>query len=415
MTTNVSVQADTTEKELIEALSYDILDCSQSAGLKHAAKQLYTEAVGNIHPRAIRDGAVDVEALLTGEIDPEDVDEKYRMDGDEPAQVPVSDGGVSAPARPSSYTPTHTPQDLATSGTELTWDELTDAVGRHWSDELGIHEDRVRSSGDVEIVGEDDYSNDPYALRASKKPVTKILAGILRSHGDVVPEKLVEAKILQYTEHQISRSDEAAGRRYKKSEYKKQLVEIHEFLIPHPDPLKDEYYTSEAAAKELFAKEVSETIADLVDKTWVLDPREHVQQTGIAVKEDASQWLEDLAEFRQGIGLLHSALEDNDWSELLSELDDPLGEWPNVKVAAGKTYNSLLWEYTQVNQWARLAVADAVLGVDNDDVLEDDLLRNDEWKTVRPDRPIQPVTEWIVHRDEPLSPQAQIDAVSERL
>ena len=207
------------------------------------------------------------------------------MDGDEPAQVPVSDGGVSAPARPSSYTPTHTPQDLATAGTELTWDELTDAIGRHWSDDLEIHEDRVRSSGDVEIVGEDDYSNDPYALRASKKTVTKILAGILRSNGDVVPEKLVEAKILQYTEHQISRSDEAAGKRYKKSEYKKQLVKIHGFLIPHPDPLKDEYYTSEKAAKELFAEEVEETIADLVDKTWVLDPRQHVQQTGIAVKD----------------------------------------------------------------------------------------------------------------------------------
>ena len=414
MTTNVSVQANQTEKEMIEALSYDILECSQSAGLKHAAKELYQKNAGNIHPRAIRDGAVDVDALLRGEIDPEDVDEKYRMDGDSPAQVPISDGGVSARARPSSYTPTYTPQDLEESGTELTWDELTDAIAKHWSDELEIHEDRVRSSGDVDTVG-DDYSNDPYALRASKKPVAKILAGILRSNGDVVPAKLVEAKILQYTEHQITRADEAAGRRYKKSEYKRLLVEEFGFLVPHPDPLKDEYYTSEAAAKELFAEEVSETIAELIDTTWVLDPREHVQQTGVAVKEYASAWLEDLAEFRQGLGFLHAVTSDETWSDVLEDLDDPTGELPTAEIAARKTYNDLLQQYVRVNQWARFAVAHAILDIGDDDVLTDEVSTGDDWQVINADNPTQPVTEWIIRRETPLSPQAQIDRVSEKL
>ncbi|OLZ39129.1 hypothetical protein A6E15_19390 [Natrinema saccharevitans] len=412
--TNVSVQADPTEKELIEAVSYDILDCSQSAGLKHIAEQFYRQVAGDIHPRAIRDEKVDVQALLNGNLEPEDVDEKYRMDGDSPAQIPTADGGLQVTPTPSSYTPTYTPQDLATTGAELTWDELTDAIGQHWSDDLEIHEDRVRSSGDVEIVGDGKYSDDPYALRASKKPVAKILAGILRSNGDVVPEKLVEAKILQYTEHQISRADESEGRRYKKSEYKRLLVKKGH-LVPHPDPLRDEYYTSEAAAKERFAEEVKETIADLVEKTWVLDPTEHVQQTGIAVKENAEQWVRDLAEFRQGLGFLHTLLEDDDWSDRLSELDDPLGEWPNAKVAAGKTYNQMLSEYVYVNQWARFAAADAVLELEDDELLEDDLLRDDEWVPVRPDRPSEPVFEWVADRDKPLSPQAQIAEVSNKL
>jgi len=410
--TNVTTAVNSIEKQAFENLA-DAYNCSQAAMNRMVVLRAHRELFGDIHPKAVPSETIDTEALLNGDLEPEDVDERFRMDGDAPAQVPTADGGIAAQPTPSSYTPTYTPQDLAESGSELTWDELTDALTEHWSAELEIHPDRVRASGDVDMIG-DDYSNDPYALRASKKPVAKIITGILRSNGDVVPEKLVEAMILQYTEHQITRADEAAGRRYKKSEYKRLLVDEFGFLVPHPDPLKDEYYTSEGAAKELFAEEVSETIAELVDTTWVLDPREHVQQTGVSVKENPSEWLEDLAEFRQGLGFLQAVTSDDTWGDVLEELDDPTGKLPNAEIAARKTYNDLLQQYVRVNQWARFAVGHAILDV-GDDVLVDEVSTGDDWKEVNADNPAQPVTEWVTRRDEPLSPQAQIEAVAEKL
>lgn len=414
--TNVSVQADTTEKEMIEALSYDILDCSQSAGLKHAAEKLYRENAGNIHPRAIRDGAVDVAALLRGEIDPEDVDEKYRMDGDGPAQVPVSDGGVAAPARPSSYTPTHTPQDLATAGTELTYDELTDAIGQHWSDDLEIHPDRVRASEDVDVIA-GEYDHDEYALRASQTSVAKILTGILRSKGAKVPAEVVEDTILTYTAHQINRADTDAGRRYKVETYTKVLVEKLGLIVPHPDPLEDVYYTSEAAAKNLFRDEVVETVQELVDEAWLLDPTEHAQREKINPKEDAAQWVADLAAFRQKLGFLHAVRESDRWAEWLADLDNDLfDEFPRPQIAVGKTFTEMLNQYLRVNQWARFAAANAVLQVDDESLLETTIFdEQDNEVEVNADQPTQPMTKWVTQRKTPLSPQGQIDRVSEKL
>jgi len=411
--TNVTTALNRVEKQALENLA-DAYNCSQSAVNRMYIFRAHQEVFGDIHPEAVPSDQIDVQALLNGDLETDDVPEKFRMDGDGPAQIPTADGGIAAQPTPSSYTPTHTPQDLATAGTELTWDELTDAIGQHWSDDLEIHEDRVRESADVETAGDGSYSHDDYALKANQNAVAKILAGLLRSKGGTVTDTELNLTILRYTDHQINRADYSAGKAYKKETYRNLMVKKGH-IVPHPDPLKDEYYTSESAAEELFAKEVKETISELIDKTWVLDPREHVQREGIAVKEDASQWLEDLAEYRQGLGFLHALLEDDEWSERLSELDGPLGEWPNAKVAAGKTYNQMLSEYVQVNQWARFAVADAVLELGDDELLEDDLLRDDEWVPVYPDRPSEPVFQWVTDRDKPLSPQAQIDKVSEKL
>ncbi|ELY85257.1 hypothetical protein [Natrinema gari] len=421
--TNVTTAVNDFEKQAFENLA-NTYDCSQAAVSRMAILRLHREMFGNIHPKAVPSDKVDVEALLNGDLEPDDVSDGIKMDGDGPAQIPTADGGISAQSTPSSYTPTYTPQDLATAGTELTWDELTDAIGQHWDDgsksdgdsgtAFEIHPDRVRESANVETDAEGSYSGDPYALRANQDAVAKVLAGLLRSEGDTVTETELNLTILRYTDHQINRADYSAGKAYKKKPYRKLMLKKGH-IVPHPDPLKDEYYTSEAAAKELFAKEVKETIADLVEKTGVLDPKEHVQQTGIAVKEDASQWVKDLAEFRQGLGFLHALLEDDEWSERLSELEDPLGEWPNAKVAAGKTYNQMLSEYVHTNQWARFAVADAVLELADGELLEDDIIQNDEWVPVRPDRPSEPVFQWVADRDEPLSPQEQIAAVSDKL
>lgn len=412
--TSVTITLNEYEKRMFETMA-EVYDSSQAGVGRMWLKQDYQRYFGSIHPDALERHDIDMDALVRGVISPEEIDEQYKVDmGDMPA-IPATDGGATAAMQPASYSPTHTKQDLASSGPELTWSELKEAVEANWDDEdeqlLEIHPDRVRASADVEFTDDGRYSEDDYALKAKQDVLEKILVGLLRTN-DEVSEKQIEATILQYTDHQISRSDHEAGKRYKIQTYKD---DITDHFIAHPDPLEDTYYTSEEVAKRRFAKEVEETIADLVDKTWVLDPKEHVKRTGVPVKEDATQWLEDLAEFRQGLGFLQAITTDGTWSERLSELDDPLGEWPNADVAARKTYNELLAKYVHVNEWARFAVADAVLELANDDVLEDDILRDDEFVDVRPDRPSEPVFQWVADREEPLSSQAQIDAVSERL
>ncbi|WP_436348938.1 hypothetical protein [Natronorubrum sp. FCH18a] len=412
--TNITTAVNDFEYEVFEKLG-DVYDCSKAGANRLIAWETYRNFFGDIHPAALDRPDVDTEALIRGELDPEDVPDEYKMDGDGPAQVPVSDGGVASRSTPSSYTPTYTPQDLSQAGTELTWTELKESVERHWNDDLEIHEDRVRTGGQVDVAPDGTYDHDEYALRASQTTVAKILMGLLRSKGGVVPETLVEGMILKYTDHQINRANTDAGKRYKKETYKELLVDELGYLIPHPDPLRDEYYTSEEAAAELFATEVEETIADLVDKTWVLDPREHVQQTGIAVKEDATQWLEDLADFRQKLGFLQAITSDETWSDRLEEMERSIGDFPNARVAAAKMYNELLQEYVRVNQWARFAVANAKLDLEDGDVLTDEVSTGDDWKQINADRPSQPVVKWVTQCETPLSPEAQIAAVSEKL
>lgn len=415
--TSVTITLNEFEKKMWEAMA-DVYESSQAGVGRMWLRNDYQRYFGSIHPDALGRHDIDADALVRGEIDPEEIDDRFKVDTSGLPEVPAADGmGAIADVSPNSYSATVTKQDLATSGTELTWSELKDAVDRNWNDDedepVVIHPDRVRESPDVDVTDEGDYSHDDYALRSNQSVVTKILVGLLRNN-DVVSRDQINAAILEYTDHQINRSSDhyKAGKQYKKETYRPQILD---HFVEHPDPTEDKYYTSEAVAEELFAEEVRETIAELVDKVWMLDPREHVQQTGVPVKEDASQWLEDLADVRRGLGLLYVVTSDDEWSSRLSEIDDPLDEWPNAKVAAGKTYNKILAEYVQVNEWARFAVADAVLELEDDQLLEDDLLRNDEWVDVRPDRPSEPVFQWVTDRERPLSSEAQIDFVSEKL
>ena len=412
--TNVTTAVNSAERQMFRNLA-NAYDCSGAAVRRMLAERAHRELFGDLHPEAVPRHDVDVDAILAGELDPEELPDELKVDGDEPVQIPTTDGGVATAPTPSSYTPTYTPQDLADGGVELTWSELKGAVERHWSPDLEIHEDRVRNGGEVDVADDGKYDHDDYALRANQTVVAKIITGILRSHGDVVTETVVEAKILQYTDHQISRANTSAGKRYKKETYKELLVDELGYLIPHPDPLRDDYYTSEKVAKEQFAEEVEETIAELVDKTWVLDPREHVQQTGVAVKEDPTEWLEDLADYRQGLGFLEAITADEYWSDVLEEMDGPLGEYPHARIAAAKTYNEYLQAYVTVNEWARFAVGNEMLDLESDDVLTDEVSTGDDWKEVNADRPAQPYTKWVDQRDTPLSGPEQIAAVAEKL
>ena len=411
--TNVTIQVNDRQKKQVERVA-QAYDCSQSGAGRLLFEQAYNDLFGSIHPDALDRHDVDFDALVSGELEPDAIDDDLKMDSDGPAKIPTADGGTMARVQPTSYTPTYTPQDLATSGTELTWDELKDAISRHWSDTLAIHADRVRPSAQVETTADGSYSHDEYALKANQRIVTKILVGMLRSEGDVVTETDIERVIMQYTDHQITRSKQnyKAGKQYKKDTYKPLITD---YFVAHPDPLKDEYYTSEAAAEELFRKEVKETIASLVEKTWVLDPKEHAQRETINPKKDASQWVADLAEFRQGLGFLHAITSEETWSKRLEEMDDPVGDLFNAQVAAGKTYNELIRQYVRVNPWARFAAAHAVLEIEDENVLTDEVSTGDDWKEINADNPTQPTTKWVQRQDKPLSPQAQIDTVSEKL
>jgi|GEM_PF-2318674 len=406
------------EKSMLEVLS-EGHDCSQSAYIRDIIVERWKENCGDVHPKIFNRHDMDIEAFLRGEIDPDEVNDGFKMDGDSPAKVPASDGGVGAAVSPGNHTPTQTPVDLAKSGPELTYDELKDAVTKHWDDDLEIHPDRVRASEAVEFLTDDceDYSEDPYALKSSRATVSKVLAGILRTHGDEVPEQIVEETILKYTSHQITRADKKAGERYKVERYTEALVERYEYLIPHPDPLKDMYYTSEAAAKEHLGKEITETIEKLIDQSsWVLDPKAHAQEQQVNPKKDPSEWINDLASFRQRLGYLHAVRESEYWASLLTELDNDLfDEFPTPQVAVGKTFTEMINQYLRVNQWARFAAAHAVLEVTDETVLEAEIYDGDEPMTVNPDRPAQPVMEWVTERGEPLSPGAQIEAVAEKL
>ncbi|MFC6720881.1 hypothetical protein ACFQHN_25590 [Natrialbaceae archaeon GCM10025896] len=87
----VSTAMNQVEKGELEKLA-DVYDCSQSAVVRHLVDERYNELFGEIHPDALDRHDVDEDALVLGEVDPDDVDDSLKMDGDGPAQVPAADG-----------------------------------------------------------------------------------------------------------------------------------------------------------------------------------------------------------------------------------------------------------------------------------------------------------------------------------
>lgn len=356
--TNVSVQADSEEKELIEAVSYDMLDCSQSAGLKHVAKEFYSRVAGDIHPRAIRDGAVDVSALMAGEIEPEDVDEKYRTGGDGPAQVPQADGGAVQPAAAPSYTPTYSPQDLATSGVALSWDELKDAVDQHWSDELQIHPDRVK----------------PEVLKNNQKVTAKILAAVIRHEADAVSDTLIEQKIEDYLGGQVRRADYESGLRYKINQYEPL---IREHFASHPNEDDGRQYTTESARKDgiphlvsLTERSLNDNIAAVDFDTW----RKSNVEGGDATVGDVVNWIEDLAEFRSDLETLSAIVTERPFQQALQASDlEHSEEYEDPMHYVSSVLKKRLKSYESADPFARYVAVKEILELEDDDLRDEDL------------------------------------------
>lgn len=413
--TNVSASLNDLEKGKLEKLADVVHESSQSGVIRHWIDENYHDHFGDIHPDALERSDVDEEALADGTTRPDEIDDDLKISGDGPAQVPASDGGIATRQHPESYTPTYTPDELAESGPELTWDELQDAINRHFDDGLTIHPDRVRRSSDVEVGADGSYSDDEYAVLASQRPVAQVLAGILRHHGDVVDEKLVDAMIRQYTEHQIKRADTEAGREYKIRTYKQLLVDEFEYLVPHPDPTESKYFTSQSVVKHKLGRELREVFQNLESATRVLDPKRHAQKAQTNPKEDPSEWLSTVGEFRVNLGILHNIREREELRNALLEWDHEVffDDVPNMMVMVTQRFQSMLREYQDINQYARFIVAETVLDLEENDLL--DIEDPETGDVINPDRPATVVREFVTSRETPLSPQSQIKTVAEKI
>ncbi|WP_276257161.1 hypothetical protein [Halomontanus rarus] len=401
--TSVTVQVNDLEKRKFETLA-EAYDSSQAGVGRHLVDRAYHELFGDLHPKALERHDIDINALVRGEISIDELPDDCKMGGDGPAKIPATDGGASANFKPSSYSATHSPAELAQSGPQLSWDKLKDAVDRHWSDELEIHPDRV-------FEGDDDRDG---VLKQRPKYAARILAAILRSKGDVVTQGEIDLTILKYTDHQIDRAPDEykAGKEYKKEKYGGLITR---YFVPHPDPLEEKYYTSEAAMEELLPKEIEETISELVEEQqFVLDPFKHGKEVKINPREDPTQWLEDLASFRRKLGVLHAVREDSEFRDILREVDDKVfDEYPHLMVAVSKTFTDVVHEYATVNEFARYTVADTLLDVDEDRLLEyEDYDSGDEVRTVNPDRPAQPIQVFRIEPSEPMGREQQFRIIA---
>lgn len=389
--TNVTIQVNDLQKKKVEQVAA-AYDCSQSAAGRLLFEQAYNELFGTIHPDALERHDVDTDALVSGDLEPEAIDDDLKLEGDEPASVPTTDGGTTQRVQPSSYTPTYTPQDLACSGPALEWDELKDAVDSHWGPELSIHPDRV--------------DKDANTLRANVAVSAKIIAALIRAEHDEVSEQFVDAKILEYTEHQIRRADTEAGREYKTEQYRPYVLEQ---FIDHPDPTSDTYYTSPCAMERTLASEVADAIDQLEETQFVLDPQAHVQQTGTKVKEDPTEWLADLAAYRETLGLLHAVRNDERALDMLRDQEDELfPDAPNAMVGLREAFVPALEAYTTVNEYARFVVAHTILELEIGEGMDAEI---EAGEIVTPDTPHDPLLDFVEGPDEPVRRQAQFERV----
>ncbi|WP_440767481.1 hypothetical protein [Natronorubrum sp. DTA7] len=288
--TKVSVGTDPLEKQIIEALCYEFLDTSQSAGLKHAAFQAYFENAGNIHPGAILSDELEeisADAILAGEIAADDLPDEYTLEGETDA-FDLDDQDNRG--RANSYTPTFTPDDLANEGRSLTWSELKDAVDRHWGPDLEIHPDRVKAE----------------RLKRNRKFNAKVIAGVLRSQVDVVPHALIDDRIEEYLGHQIERADYDDGLRYKISKHKDLVID---HLEAHPNVTIESYYASQDALETELPSYFDQVLEDL-EESYAPTPeawrkRNLVMEGSLTNEfEPMDDWLTALAEFRKNLAKL---------------------------------------------------------------------------------------------------------------
>lgn len=362
--TKLTIQVSDLEKKQVEVIA-ETYDCSQAAAGRMLFSNAYTDLFGEIHPEALERHDVDLDALVRGEIEPDEIDDDLKMDTDRSPKVPAADGGLSVSMSPSSHSPTHTPQDLATSGTALSWDELKTAVDRHWSDELEIHPDRV----------------EPVVLKNNRDVVSKILAGILRSEQDYIVDALIETRIKDYLENQVRRADKEAGLEFKIEQYKPLIID---HLEAHPGTRTESYYASPNAVEQDLPSFVENTLESLQENQHVLDVEDWASEKGIPTRQikgkEIEMWLEELSGFRHDLLELERVRKDPTFIDVIMGSDDvdyPEDAYDDPIQWLKSVCESWTGQYTEIEPRARYAAVHTVRDSDQE-LLDENIDRPDE-------------------------------------
>jgi hypothetical protein len=300
------------EKQQIETMAAEHFESSASAAIRQLALDNYAQIYGDITSRAIQERRVDEETLAAvkaGDLATDTLDDALRYTGDD-ARVPTADGGVTP--HPSSYSATLTKHELAQTGTQLTWDDLKDAVSeQRWDDDLVIHPDRVR----------------PETLKQKRKESARVVAAIARHYaeGGVLPGDRIRELIDEYLLHLSDRANEDEGRQY-----------IHETYTPlvtedfYEGPqVKRVYYTDEEVRPD--PATVAETTAHTRDRAEELLNREDYQagEEYENLKVAIEAWRADVGEWLTDIATIHAIAQDT--SVDLSSVDYPETDCHNAQ------------------------------------------------------------------------------------
>lgn len=377
--TKLSIHVTDLEKKQIEALA-EIYDCSQAAAGRMLFTNAYNDIFGQIHPEALERHDVDIDALVRGEIDPDDVDDELKMDSGEAPKVPAADGGMSVTMSPSSHSATQTPNGLAKTGTELSWDELRSVVKSHWNDEFQIHPDRVGTD----------------VLKSSREMSAKILAAILRSEEDVIVDHLIEERIEEYLGHQIDRPEDEYDEalQWKMNRYKPLIID---HLEAHPGTRTNLHYASPDAAERDLPAFVENTLESLQENKDVLDYNEWADEDDVLETE---LWLEALADFRHDLIDLKRLRREPAFIEALmdSDIDYPDGSYSDPIHWLKSVCESWMDQYTDVDPLARYAAVHTVHETDSE-LLEGEIDRPAEAISLFNDGKVRDQNQFATIRD----------------
>lgn len=257
MSNEIRARGAEDEKAMLEVLADEVYGSSQSSVVRTLVRETFHAHFGDVDPDALLTRAVDPDALLDGDLSADDLDADHRLDSETEAETTAvaSDGG--AVRSPESYQATLSPTELARSGPELSWDELSEVVadpedGGRWSDTLKIHPDRVPEDG----------------LKQNRRVTTRILTGICRSESlsgilkqNSTKDTGLNGILETYVAGMHNRLDSTAGKNYFVETYRDLLEE--NYLYPIPKTEKDAYYVSEARAQEGLQTIIEDSVTEI--------------------------------------------------------------------------------------------------------------------------------------------------------
>ncbi|ELY68858.1 hypothetical protein [Natrinema versiforme] len=360
--TKQTTKLNDTEKSKLEKLA-EAHDCNQSALMRQWIEESWEENFGDVHPDAFDRHDMDIGAIVSGEVDPGEVEDKFKMDGEQTPSVPAADGGLGAAVSPASHTPTQTPTGLAKAGPALSWDELKEAVERHWDPDEGDED------GEESTVGFEIHPDrvEPESLKNNHEVCAKIITGILRHEQDVIAGPLIEQRIEDYLGHKVTRADYESGLEYKINQYKPQIIG---HLEDHPNITVETYYASEQTLKDQLPSYVEDLIDELHSntapdlETWLEETRN--LEVGRMEFEDYDDWLEALRQYRVAIAKLSGVLAHGQFGDILEEkLDYPEEHYDDAASYLVSVMRGAKDDYTNASEHARYVVINEYADLDD--------------------------------------------------